>query len=159
MDSRNLGVKVTTSLRQGIFSTARYDEDGFRVRYESSTGGAVDNYIIKDKNIVLYDSYLNGGFGTLSIRFEYYPSRPNLPELTPFKGRTSQNLPSKRIQASIGSVLHPIGDVFQENFYYEFDARGRVKRRITYSYLLNPGWRYQTDNGGIGITDYEYECP
>lgn len=116
LDSRNLGIKVTTSLRQGIFSTARYDEDGFRVKYESSTGGAINNYTIKDKNIVLLDSYLDGGFGTLGIRFEYYSVRPNLPVLTTFEGRNSRNLLSRRVQASSGSVFHPSGDVFQENF-------------------------------------------
>ncbi len=159
LDNRNLAVRITTSLRQGIFSTSSYNADGFQVKYESSTGGTVDTHTIKDKNIVQQSRLLDGGFGTTSVRLEYYLSRSNLPELTQFEGRNSQNLLLKRVLSSAGSLFYPSGDVFQQNYYYEFDSRGRVKRQIVYSYSLNPGWPYQTDSGGIGITDFEYECP
>jgi hypothetical protein len=138
----------------------QYDSEGFLLKRASSDGYNVFTYEIVKNNITKTDYYSGYGWGTETFAHEYYPTRPNLPTLTPFYGRESQNLPAKMTRSVKGSSFYSDGLKHQIVYIYVFDGQGRVKRRIASGTKLSPGWPFEADTYGIGVTDYEYEnCP
>lgn len=92
-------------------------------------------------------------------RFDYNLNRPNLPVIDQFRGQLSRNLPTKEVWEMHQSSQFPNGPVYQKIYTYTYDKLGRVKRRVVNGKALNPGWLIEDDTYGVGVTDYEYECP
>lgn len=91
--------------------------------------------------------------------FSYNLSRPNLPVIYQFRGQLSQNLPTKEIWEMHQSSQFRDGPVYQKVCTYTYDKQGRVKRRVVNGKALYSGWLIEDDTYGVGVTDYEYECP
>ena len=91
--------------------------------------------------------------------FSYNIDRPNLPLVYQFRGQLSRNLPIKEVWEMHQSSQFPDGPVYQKIYTYTYDKLGRVKRRVVNGKALNPGWLIEDDTYGVGVTDYEYECP
>ena len=92
-------------------------------------------------------------------RFSYNIDRPNLPLVYQFRGQLSRNLPIKEIWEMHQSSQFPDGPVYQKIYTYTYDKQGRVKRRVVNGKALNSGWLIEDDTYGVGVTDFEYECP
>lgn len=58
-----------------------------------------------------------------------------------------------------GSSQFADGPVYQKIYTYTYDKLGRVKRMVVNGKALNQGWLIADDTYGVGVTDYEYECP
>ena len=101
--------------------------------------------------------------GTRILVYQYDLTKPALPNPYAYRGKPSQNLETQyQIQAENSLVYKngPQYPLFQINSYYEFDKYGRISRLIMRDHRFpNNGWSFITNPGGIGVIDYEYECP
>ena len=138
----------------------KYNQDGQLInRYGSPDPKLVNRY--ENGNLIWgVDTqklrYINGVLTEAvdrSIQYGYDTRYANLPNIYQYYGRQSRNLPTEELMSS-ADFQYP---VHVRNYSYTFDERGRVKRRIYHSTILNPLWLL-TD-GVVGTTDYEYECP
>lgn len=88
--------------------------------------------------------------------YRYSLSRPNLPIIYQYQGKPSRNLPVEEqwYVSALGQA-----PVYRKTLTYTYDKLGRVKRRIAYGRSLNRSWLIEDDLYGVGVTDYEYECP
>ena len=88
--------------------------------------------------------------------YRYNVSRPNLPIIYQYQGKPSRNLPVEELWyvSALGQA-----PVYRKTLTYTYDKLGRVKRRIAYGRSLNRSWLIEDDLYGVGVTDYEYECP
>ncbi len=135
-----------------------YDAEGFPVRYLNN-GKLAAQVFVEQSNIVKYASYVGSEFGTGSDTTLYFLSRPNLPNLYPFLGKSSKNLVARNTTSMIGSTLYPNGNVYQLNYYYTFNEKGLATRVVRHGIKLNQNWPFTPDGGAINITYYEYSCP
>lgn len=92
-------------------------------------------------------------------QYEYNLKRPNLPVVRQYYGNGSVNLPVKELWSMKSSTDFADGPVYQKVYLYTYDSQGRVKRRIAHGNALNSDWLIEDDLYGVGVTDYEYECP
>ncbi len=97
--------------------------------------------------------------GDVVTQTSYYTDRPNLPAPTSIFGKPSRNLPKQLIKSIYGSELYDDGPVNQADYYYIYDARGLVKRRVTVLTERNRKWTFATSEEINSIIDYTYECP
>ncbi len=136
------------------------DADGFIIRTGlDDRSGSWSTHTVKDFNVISSSTYIAGGFGITTVTSEYYPTRPALPTPTPFDERSERSLIARGIVSAMGSTYWQDGKKVQENFIYEFDFKGRIKRKVVQEIKLSGDWPYETQEGGIGIYDYEYDCP
>ena len=139
-----------------------YDEQGYFTNATTKTGD-IQFLSIRDnnKNEVMLKtlSPYNGEKQTQT--FTYDLSKSNLPNKYPFYGKNSPNLPTKHLLEVNQSVIFPVGGLFKIDTYYQFDKYGRVSREIAVETHLVPEQQYgqYVHLGGIGVTDYQYECP
>ncbi len=162
IDTLLLNSEGLSQKRPGDYTAAYFDKDGYLSRGEIIKNGEVLRLIsqqIKDNNILKVDDYLSGGWGTTAIIYSYHLRHFNLPNPTPFYSRISQDLPTEESISNTGSIYFTNGLKYRIRYFYQFDNQGRVKRRISYGLNLKSDWPYERDGNGIGITDYEYECP
>lgn len=162
IDTLKLNKQGLSENRRETYKQAYFDSDGFLIRGEIAQNGEFERIItqtVTNGNIQAYSDYLRGSFGTLTKTYPNYAARANLPNLTPFYGRTSRDLPTEEIISNKGSIYYSDGLKYRTRYLYQFDQSGRVKRRIAYSVVLNTDWPYAADVNGIGVMDYEYECP
>lgn len=156
LNAQGLAMGRPTAYTRGVF-----DAEGFLIRGDiTKDNGVILRLItqtVKDKNIQVYEDFLAGEYATAILAFTYYPSRPNLPELTPFYGRESRNLPAKTLMSNKGSSIIRDGEQYYMTHIYTFDDKGRLKRRIDAYTRLSTSWPFSAD--GINVTDFEYDCP
>jgi hypothetical protein len=147
--------------KPGSYLKGTFDTNNFLIKGETVRDGYTLSLItqsITNGNIQTKEDYQFGETGTIISTYSYYLTRPNLPTLTTFYGKSSKNLPAKMLISGYGSIAGD-GLKYVVVYFYEFDSIGRIKRRIAYGIRLNDKWWYEFDTDGIGITDYEYECP
>jgi hypothetical protein len=60
----------------------------------------------------------DGGFGNQTDRHIYYLNRPNLPNLKPFYGNESRNLPAGFIRSIYNSTYYGTGDAYRIRYIY-----------------------------------------
>ena len=89
----------------------------------------------------------------LRKRYQYDLNRPNLPLIYQFEGKASRNLPTQETWET------PDRLVYRKVFTYTFDKWDRVIRRVSHGKALTRDWLIEDDTYGLGVTDYEYECP
>lgn len=84
-----------------------------------------------------------------------------LPNKYIFYGKRSINILTKSIYQIDQSSQFPVGVIYTINNYYNFDKYSRVSRQISIEEHKVPDQQYgqYIHPGGIGVTDYEYECP
>ncbi len=146
--------------KPGDYTSGIFDAEGFLIRGDMTMNGVILRLItqtMKDRNIQIYEDFLAGEYATMISNYIYYPTRPNLPALTPFYGSSSRNLPARTLVSNKGSSIIRDGEQYYVTYIYSFDDRGRVKRRVNSYTRLSTNWPFDVD--GIGITDYEYDCP
>ncbi|WP_128546368.1 hypothetical protein [Larkinella soli] len=97
-----------------------------------------------------YDRQINHYF--------YHPTRPDLPTLFQMDGNSNRNLPVKELWETQHSE-YPRGYVYQKIYTYLYDQHGQVRRRIVHGKSLVPGWLIEDNLHGVGVYDYEYDCP
>ncbi len=139
--------------------TATYDEQNFLIK-ESAGTLDIKKYIIQRDNLISLDyTNPNSDISHKQDIYEYLLDKNNLPNNQPFWGSASKNLVTRYTETVLSSETYPIGPVYQIEYTYIFDKYGRVKRRISIGKQLNPLWPFEADPYGIGVTDFEYECP
>jgi hypothetical protein len=138
----------------GKDKSRQYDADGYFVK------SSREKQIIENGNMVDYkSSYQVGNEDVPYIHYKktYYPNTRALPNLTPFMGRENINLPKTYTLLLLNSesAFGP-GPYVDSRYYYQYDQRGLVSRRISYSIEKN----LNTGNGTtLYVTDYTYDCP
>ncbi|AQG80886.1 hypothetical protein [Spirosoma montaniterrae] len=136
--------------------SVRYDENGFPVEFYFKE-------ITVRKNTYVDDNLTTSRYTVLlediTDKYIYNTSKLSLPNLHPYYGKLSKNLIIGYTQTVNNSKYYPVGLVFEKNYKYIFDKFGRVSRRLASSRRINPLWPFQADPGGVGITDFEYDCP
>ncbi|WP_421826432.1 hypothetical protein [Larkinella sp.] len=91
--------------------------------------------------------------------FTYILPRPNLPVIHQFRGNESRSLPLKEVWQLESSPDFGTQKVYQKTYTYWYDQQGQVRRRIVHGKPLIGGWLIEDDLYGVGVTDFEYECP
>ncbi len=152
---------------QTVLDTIPLNVNGYDDRFEYDQKGhllfqkgqlQIGKVEYENNNRVFESSDFQGG--TLTILREYDNTRTALPRIYQFKGVISQNLLTRYTYVNKDIDIYGDGPLFGISYLYEYDAYGRVKREIQLDQQYpNSGWPYGTNPGGIGITDYEYECP
>jgi hypothetical protein len=99
------------------------------------------------------------GYNILRNRVTYETRRPNLPVIQSFYGRSSRNLPLKEVKEQEFWPGVSLDLVYQKTHTYHYDQQGQVRRRITHGKRLKASWPLEDDPYGVGVTDFEYECP
>ncbi len=138
----------------------QYDSAGFLLKSVDSLGATfTQNIFDTNMNQVKFQELYPSEKRTHS--FTYDLARRNLPDKFPFYGRKSPNLPLSEVYQVDQSSFFPIGIIFQINSYYSFDKHGRVSRQIDLEdhKVAAQQWGQYRHQGGIGVTDYTYECP
>lgn len=138
----------------GLDARKEYDKDGYptdtllpEVRITRVAG-----------NVIRTVDY--GKDMSLVIDYEYDLKRLNLPNKYSYLGKSNRNLPTKEVLSSLNTILYKPGELYRISSYYQFDKYGRVKRLIRYGNDdKKSGWPYVRDGNGVGVIDYEYECP
>ena len=133
-----------------------YDTEGYVIRQYS---GNRTSYRYKIENGNEVEMRWFSASGDVVNQTTYYSDRPNLPAPTIIFGKPSRNLPKQLIKSIYGSELYDDGPVNQADYYYVYDARGLVKRRITVRTTRNTRWSFATYDETTSIIDYTYECP
>lgn len=134
-----------------------YNDEGYPIRSTYRDKRLLGKNTVEQGNLT--ERQVEIGGPTYTFRTTFDLTRPNIPVIKRFLGRDSKNLPLVEITNLRNSVNLATGDVYQIEFIYTFDAHGRVKRRIAYGKRLHPLYVMAVDPGGIGVMDYEYECP
>jgi hypothetical protein len=113
---------------------------------------------VVDGNVRLStDSLYNAG--ETQLQYLQFIAQPSLPNITPFYGKQSRQLSSEKLLSSKGDPYYKDGQKYRTRYVYLFDAKGRVMRMIAYGTPLDPAWPFVEYQNGIGIVDYEYDCP
>ncbi|RRB02624.1 hypothetical protein [Larkinella rosea] len=141
----------------------KYDEEGYVILtgIEDNTSD-LGRYTYIDGNMTLFQYELLRYTNLPEVRtyaYTYNLSRLNLPTIYNFQGKESKNLPVQKKWASQYSRDFEDGPLYQINYQYFYNRQGFVKRRIKHGKALNPQWLIEEDPYGIGVTDYEYQCP
>lgn len=137
---------------------SKYDKDSYLVS-RSAGNQILETYTIISGNTVrMYYTNPTSDIQKANDVYIYDLNDSSVPTLLPFYGQQSKNLLKKHTQSIEVSTNYTAGPVYEKNYYYNFDKYGRVKRRIVCGNRLNPLWTFESSTGGIGVTDYEYEC-
>ena len=132
-----------------------YDEQGNLLTYKSWAKTAVVK--IEAQNRVYHSEPYDGGRLNYSWTFDL--NRPALPPIYAYQGVGDRNLVTTRLLTvqNLGYITN--GPAIRTDFSYIYDASGRVARQmeVDYRYPLS-NWSFENHPGGIGITDYQYEC-
>ncbi|MFC5412045.1 hypothetical protein ACFPMF_22160 [Larkinella bovis] len=133
---------------RGLIADATYNADGFTI--ESGNDQYRTTYTIENGNIIRKETRAVADqslFGT--VLYEYDLNQPNLPNVEPYKGRNSQNLPVKEtyINYSLNKDGPPVTTVYE--YTYTFDSAGRPIRRFG---KLNDG------KVNYEVVDFAYTC-
>ena len=151
-------VNITTKIplnAQRLDARFQYDTEGYPIDSLNYKGELISKR--KDGNIVESRESIHGGI--ITDTYTYDLSKPNLPNIYPFKGKQNRNLVMQNIGTSFDIPLWQPGELYRINTYYNFDQYGRVKRKIQYLRNdYNSGYPYVSSEGEIIVTDYEYEC-
>lgn len=142
-----------------------YNQDDQLIDTDAERPGLTRTYV--DGNKVEHVEYQSWGmrngewfaYDRFLKRFSYNLSRPNLPVILPFRGRESRNLPTKEVWHLEASPDFGTRTVYQKTYNYLYDKQGQVRRQVVYGKPLIGGSLIEDDLYGVGVTDYEYECP
>ncbi|AQG78477.1 hypothetical protein [Spirosoma montaniterrae] len=139
-----------------------YDAQGYEINSVDKTGRVLtQNFYDASMNLtVVKDSYSWRG-ATYTYTYAYDLTRPNIPNKYFFYGRISPNLPVYFEFANDSNLEFPLGELVELKSFYSFDQYNRVSRQIaveTHKYP-DPYYGQYMHSGGIGVTDYTYECP
>ncbi|MGM9509266.1 hypothetical protein ACS5NO_16135 [Larkinella sp. GY13] len=166
IDTTSLNDQGLINRRQGLGEPYYfYNQDDQLVDREPDRPGQSQVYI--DGNMVEYVVYQSWGmrdgewfaYDRFLQRYSYLTTRPNLPVIHQFRGNESRNLPLKEIWQLESSPDFGTQQVYQKTYTYWYDQQGQVKRRIVHGKPLIGGWLIEDDLYGVGVTDFEYECP
>ncbi len=116
-----------------------------------------NGYKIENNNLIEAKNYFSDY--TSIHHYTYYSNRLNLPNLKPFYGTQSQNLPASETTILENSIIYDDGPQYRVDYYYLFDTAGRVKRRVGYGTRLNERWPFGYGLRNLSVSNYEYECP
>jgi hypothetical protein len=134
----------------------QYNQDGQVINKYASPGPELANRYENGNLIWEADIQRSDYIADQTVTYKYDLTHANLPVIYQYYGKSSRNLPIEALRnacCDFGGAL-----VYRKTFTYTFDERGRVKRRVTHGTGYNQ-WLITDDPGGIGVTDYEYECP
>ena len=137
-----------------------YDNEGY-LTYAVSKVGSRRMEWTRDslKNVVKFqDVHL---YEPRTQTVEYDLIKKGLPSKYSFRGKNSPNLPLNWNFYVDRSSAFPIGLLFTIKNFYEFDKYERVSREIAIEKHFVPPQQYgqYIYAGGIGVTDYQYNCP
>lgn len=141
---------------RGYDDRYQYDDQGHALFYKTSSNKEPTRW--ENNNKTHYTA--NWGEGKVFYVSEFDLTRKALPTIFAYQGVESKNLITSLTISASGVGFIKDGPVFRINYTYEFDAYGRVKRRIEHDTKYpDTGWPFGTNPGFIGVYDYEYECP
>jgi hypothetical protein len=131
---------------EGLLVGAKYNADGLVT--EESTDSYRTTNTIENGNIVRKETRDITNHSLFSVVvYDYDLTRLNLPNVAPYKGKSSRNLPVKETRLSYNETPQPMTTIYE--YIYTFDSLGRPTRR------------YNKFGDGIGkyeVVDYDYTC-
>ncbi len=133
-----------------------YDENGFK-KYLGTP--PFEFYAIKKGNTeqIIYPNWTGEG-GTFTIQHAYDTTKLSIPSNKPFLGIFSKNLLTESTNIMQGSSHYVDGPNYHISYKYSFDKYNRISRRVALGKRLHPLWDLELDRGGIGVTNFEYQC-
>ena len=141
----------------GLFPS--YDSEGY-LKYAASKSGGRKTEWTRDtlKNAIKVQTL--DPYEARTQILVYDLTKKNLPYKYLFRGKAGPNLPIRESYYVNGSTAFPIGLLFTINRYYTFDKYERVIREIAIETHHVPPQQYgqYIYAGGIGVTDYQYDC-
>ncbi|GAB3911270.1 hypothetical protein GCM10028803_52270 [Larkinella knui] len=115
---------------QGFVADVTYNADGFAI--DEKNGPYRTTYTIENGNIIrkeTRDTTDQSLFGV--VVFEYDLSNVNLPNVAPFKGRNSRNLPIRETYKNYSQGKNNPPSITVYEYTYTFDRSGRPSRRFS----------------------------
>lgn len=133
---------------QGFVADVTYNADGFAI--EEKNGPYRTTYTIENGNIIrkeTRDTTDQSLFGV--VVFEYDLTNVNLPNVAPYKGRNSRNLPIRETYKKYSQEKNTPPSITVYEYTYTFDPLGRPSRR--FSKFNNGLVQYE-------VVEYGYTC-
>ncbi|AKD54675.1 hypothetical protein SD10_06900 [Spirosoma radiotolerans] len=148
---------LAEKLINGPFPTsynASYDQDGYLT-------SLTDYYGVPEKiengNVIQWVFTLEGpGTGDFPYIYSYDLTKPGLPPIKLFYGKSPRNLRTKyTVQQTDYKQTGPVK--YTVTYTYVFDDIGRVKRQIEEE--KDSGYIFGGNDGKVTVTDFTYLCP
>lgn len=145
--------KLATTLFDSKEVSIEYNLNGYATRYYSDRTHA--RFTVENDNQTGERWYAQSG--DTEYKTNFYLDRLNLPSIRTYWGRSSKNLPRYVIASVYNNPFYDDGPVSQVDYYYLYDRRGLVVRRIaTIKPLLKRGTLFGKER--TNIIDFEYAC-